>query len=64
MTTTFLTTGQVAVKLNLTRQGVVYRIDAGTLVPTAKLDGKTGGYLFDRDYIDALQVANGIEIPA
>jgi hypothetical protein len=41
-----LTTAEVAVRLNMTRQGVIARVAAGTLTPCYKQPAN-GGYLFD-----------------
>lgn len=46
-----LTTSQVAARLSMTRQGVLARIDAGTLTPCYRQPA-TGGYLFYASDID------------
>lgn len=41
-----ITTAEVAQQLGVTRQAVVQRVNAGTLVPVYKSPAKTGTYLF------------------
>lgn len=47
-----LTTGQVATRLGIDRRTVLLRVQRGALVPTMKLDGPRGAYLFDAEQID------------
>ena len=51
-----LTTSQVAARLSMSRQGVIARVDAGTLTPCYRQPA-TGGYLFDAADLDAAVAA-------
>jgi hypothetical protein len=51
-----LTTAQVAARLSMTRQGVIARVDAGTLTPAYRQPA-TGGYLFFAADLDTRAVA-------
>lgn len=48
---------EVARLLGLTRSGVQRLVQRGGLVPTMKLPGKTGSYLFERSAVEALAKA-------
>lgn len=47
------TTLGVAQRLNVDRTTVIRLVNAGALVPVAKLPGRTGAYLFDADDVEA-----------
>lgn len=40
--------------LGLSHRAVLDRVKAGTLTPHARLEGRTGAYIFSRAYIEAL----------
>jgi len=49
-----ITTAQAAEVLDVEHRSVFRMVRRGELTPTAKLPGRTGAYLFDRDEVDAL----------
>ena len=51
---TQVTTTQAADALGTSRRQVIRLVDAGRLVPLAKLPGRTGAYLFDPADVQAL----------
>ena len=54
MIAALLTTAQVAARLTMTRQGVLKRVEAGTLTP-AYQQPANGGYLFYAADLDAIE---------
>lgn len=46
-------TAEVARLMDRTPQTVARMVHAGTLTPVVQLPGRTGAFLFDRDYIAA-----------
>lgn len=49
-----LTTAQACELLNIDRATLTRWVDKGTIQPTFKFPGKTGGFLFNRADIEAL----------
>lgn len=48
----FLTSSQLADRLGVDRTTISRRVEAGVLIPAAKLPGKTGAFLFDPNAYD------------
>ena len=46
-----MTTEEVAAALGITRQAVLGRVKAGTLIPAFKSPAATGGYLFTSESV-------------
>lgn len=44
--------------LGLSHRAVLDRVKAGTLTPLARLEGRTGAYLFDRSEIERIAAAS------
>lgn len=45
---------QAAEVLGISRRALINRVEAGTIEPIGKLPGRTGSFLFDRSYIEAV----------
>lgn len=55
MTNNELTTRQVAERLGVTRQLVLWLVEKGTLTPTQKLPARNGTYLFAEADVERLK---------